>query len=92
MSKPAMPLICRLYRDKSQMDLGPESLGLKDTQSLVLQERGGLRSNPQFQAPLPNSASALSLCGPVIHRRFMAKEQEKSHVLAAWFCALGFNH
>ena len=33
----------------------------------------------------------LSLCGQVTHRRFMAKEQDKGHMLAAWFCALGFN-
>lgn len=34
----------------------------------------------------------LSLCGQVAHSRFMAKDQEKSHVLAACFCALGFIH
>jgi len=60
MNKPAMPLDSRLCRDKSLMDLDPETLGLKGTQLLALQETGGPRSNPQIQAFLPNSASAPS--------------------------------
>ena len=43
MNKLAMPPDSCLYRDKSQMDLGPETLGLKDTQLLALQEAGGPR-------------------------------------------------
>lgn len=40
------------------MDLGPETLGLKDAQLLTLQETGGPRSTPHIHAFLPNSASA----------------------------------
>lgn len=40
------------------MALGPETLGLKDTQLLALREAGGPRSNAQIHTFLPNSASA----------------------------------
>lgn len=46
-----------LCRDQSQMDQGPEALGLKDTQLLTLQETGGPRSNPQIHTFLPNCPS-----------------------------------
>lgn len=57
MNKPAMPPDSRLYRDKSQTDLGPKTLGLKDIQLLALQETDGPRSKPQIHALVPNSAS-----------------------------------
>lgn len=47
-----------LCRDHSQMDRGPEALGLKDTHLLTLQETGGPRSNPQIHTFLPNPPSA----------------------------------
>lgn len=72
----------RPYKDQSQMDRGPEALGLKDTQLLTLQETGGPRSNPQIHTFLPILYLLLSWRGQITtHKRFMAKEQKKNHVL-----------
>lgn len=71
------------------MDLGPGTLGFKDTQLLTLQERGGPRSNPLICAFLPNHVSVSFFMWAGNTERFMAKKQEKSHVSAAWFSVLG---
>lgn len=42
----------------TEIKAGPETLGLKDTQLLTLQETGGPRSNPQIHMFLPATASA----------------------------------